>query len=394
MARCRFGDDERRARIGSRHRLARGTQASTLAEAASSLVVLHSTDPAGLFLEAWARMAASSPNSIEWELYDDRSVLRILAMRRTLFLAPLEDVAIINAAASRAIAETERKRTLKMMADAGIGPDPAGLLARLETDALAAIRERGEMTTTELRRSHERFGAKITLARGKSYEGTISLASKVVFHLALDGRIGRGRPLGTWIGGQFRWSPIERWFPDGIPDLAVDHARAELVRRWLKAFGPASRDDVRWWTGWTVGATRQALEAIGAVEVGLAANEVGYALADDLEPTETPDHWVALLPALDATTMGWTRRDWYLGPHRTALFDTSGNAGPTIWVDGRVVGGWAQRRTGEIVPWLLEDVGMETRRLIDAEAARLEAWLGPTRLNWGFPTPLELGLRA
>jgi Winged helix DNA-binding domain len=394
MARCRFGDDERRARIGSRHRLARGTQASTLAEAASSLVVLHSTDPAGLFLQARARMSRSSPSSIERELYDEPTVLRILAMRRTLFLAPLDDVAIINAAASRAISETERKRTLKMMADAGIGPSPAHLLARLEADALAAIRERGEMTTTELRRSDERFGAKITLARGKAYEGTISLATKVVFHLALDGRIGRGRPLGTWIGGQFRWSPIERWFPDGIPDLAVDDARAELVRRWLRAFGPASRDDVKWWTGWTVGATRQALDAIGAVEVGLAANEIGYALADDLEPTDPPDHWVALLPALDATTMGWTRRDWYLGPHRTALFDTSGNAGPTIWVDGRVVGGWAQRRTGEIVPWLLEDVGMETRRLIDAEAARLEAWLGPTRLNWSFPTPLELGLRA
>ena len=335
-----------------------------------------------------------SPASIERQLYEELTVFRMLAMRRTLFVAPLEDVAIINAAASRAIAETERKRTHKMMADAGIGPDPAGLLTRLEADALAAIRERGEMTTSELRRSDERFGAKITLARGKSYEGSISLATKVVFHLALDGRIGRGRPLGTWIGGQFRWSPIERWFPDGLPHLPVDDARAELVRRWLKAFGPASRDDVKWWTGWTVGATRQALEAVGAVEIGLEGGQVGYALPDDLEPTETPEHWVALLPALDATTMGWTHRDWYLGPHRTALFDANGNAGPTIWVDGRVVGGWAQRRSGEIVPRLLEDVGRETKRLIDAEAARLGAWLGPTRVNWSFPTPLELGLRA
>ena len=394
MKRRRFGNDERRARVGVRHRLAHGTQASSLVEAAASVGVLHATDPASVFLQARARMSESSPASIEREVYEELSVFRILAMRRTLFLSPLADVAIINAAASRGIAETERKRTLKMLTDAGIGPNAAEHLAQLEADGLAAIRERGEMTTAELRRTDARFGEKITLSRGKSYEGTISVATKVVFHLALDGRIGRGRPLGTWIGGQFRWSPIERWFPDGIPDLASDDARAELVRRWLRAFGPATRDDVKWWTGWTVGATRQALAAIGAVEADLEGNETGYVLPDDQEPTEPPEHWVALLPALDATTMGWTGRDWYLGPHRPALFDTSGNGGPTIWVDGRIVGGWAQRRNGEIVPWLLEDVGVETRRLIDAEAARLTEWLGPTRVNWSFPTPLELGLRA
>jgi len=116
-------------------------------------------------------------------------------------------------------------------------------------------------------------------------------------------------------------------------------ARAELVRRWLHAFGPGTRDDVRWWTGWTVGATRQALAAAGAVEVDLDDGATGYLLGDDLEPVEPPEPWVALLPALDATTMGWKERDWYLGSHRAQLFDTAGNAGPTVWVDGRIVGG-------------------------------------------------------
>ena len=91
--------------------------------------------------------------------------------------------------------------------------------------------------------------------------------------------------------------------------------------------------------------------------------------------------------------MGWTGRDWYLGPHRPRLFDTAGNAGPTIWVDGRIVGGWAQRRSGEVVPFLLEDVGAETERRIEAEAARLEAWIGPMRVTGSFPTPLEIDLQ-
>ena len=69
--------------------------------------------------------------------------------------------------------------------------------------------------------------------------------------------------------------------------------------------------------------------------------------------------WVALLPALDPTTMGWQARDWYLGSHKAQLFDRNGNAGPTIWLDGRIVGGWAIRDAGEVVTGLLEDVGRE-----------------------------------
>ena len=75
-----------------------------------------------------------------------------------------------------------------------------------------------------------------------------------------------------------------------------------------------------------------------------------------------PEPWVALLPGLDPTTMGWKRRDWYLPPgHVPLLFDRNGNAGPAVWVDGRIVGGWVQRRNGEIATRLLDDVGREQR---------------------------------
>jgi len=394
MTRRHIGTDERRARLGLRHRLAPGTQAGSVAEAATSMVALHATDAASVYLEARARMADSSPEAIERELYTERSVLRFIAMRRTLFLVPLADVPILHAAASREVAERERRRTVAMFTEGGVGPDPAALLAELEEMALAAVRERGEAATAELSTADPRLAQRITLARGKKYEGSISLATRAVFHLALDGRIARGRPRGTWIAGQFRWSPIELWLPDGIAPMPLDEARAELVRRWLRTFGPGTRDDLRWWTGWTVAATRQALEAVGAVEVDIDQGAIGFVLPDDLDSVAPPEPWVALLPALDATTMGWTDRDWYLGPHRPKLFDTSGNAGPTIWVDGRIVGGWAQRASGEVVPFLLEDVGEETRKLIDAEAARLEAWIGPARVTGSFPTPLEIELRA
>ena len=306
MTTVHFSDNERRARLGLRHLLADGTQVASYAEAAAAMVVLHATDPATVFLEGWARMADPSPESIEDELYEKPTVLRMLAMRRTLFIVPLPDVPIVLAGGSRDVAERERPRTVKMLTDAGIGPDPAAHLAELEEIALAAIREHGEVSTTELRGIDPRLAERMTLARGKSYEGSMAVISRVVHHLALEGRIGRGRPRGSWVSGQFRWSPIERWFPSGIPQRPLEEARAELVRRWLHTFGPATRDDVRWWTGWTVGATRKALDAIGAVEVALDGGAKGYALPDDLEPVQAPAPWVRLLPALDATTMGWT----------------------------------------------------------------------------------------
>jgi hypothetical protein len=329
-------------------------------------------------------MSTSSPVAIEREMYEERSVLRILAMRRTLFLVPVGDVALVHAAASRAVAETERKRTIAMLTEAGVGPNPAALLEKLEAVGLAAVRDRGEATTAELRAIDPRLGQKLTLSRGKPYEATISVGQKVFFHLALEGRIGRGRPRGSWIASQFRWSPIEHWLPDGIAEMPVDAARSELVRKWLRVFGPGTRNDIKWWTGWSLAATDKALAAIDVVEVDLDGGGIGYLLAEDIEPSKPPGPWVALLPALDATTMGWTDRDWYLGGYRAALFDNVGNAGPTIWVDGRIVGGWWQRADGEIALRFLEDVGVETRQAIDREAARLAEWIAPTSLPWSF----------
>ena len=397
-ARLHIDSAQRRARLGLRHRLASGAAVGSVAEAASAMVVLHATDPASTFLQARARMAVSTPATIEAELHQSRTVLKLLAMRRTLFLVALKDVPMVHAAASRAIGEAERLRTERLFAGAGVAGGSvdaaAAHLRDLEAIGLAAVRARGEASTAELTALDPRLGEKITMAAGKSYEGTISVSQKVFFHLALDGLIGRGRPRGSWIAGQHRWSPIERWLPGGIAPMPVAEARTALVRRWLATFGPGTRDDLRWWTGWTVAAVKAALVGAAAVEVMLDGGVAGYVLPDDLEPLVVPAPWIALLPALDATTMGWQGREWYLGAHRPALFDRNGNAGPTIWVDGRVVGGWAHRRSGEVVVRLLEDVGGETTDRILGEAAALQAWLGPTRVSASFPTPLELELRG
>jgi len=349
--------------VAVRHHIAPAARATDVVDVARDVVALHSSDPSTVYLSAWARLRQPGLAAIDRALYEDRSLLRMLAMRRTMFVVPVEDAPILNAAASVEVAKRERERNRQILAMAGIeGPAAEAWLRRAEQQALAALERRGEATTQQLAEDVPALATKVRLNAGKKYEGDISLASRTVLLLGVEGKIARARPRGTWISSQYRWATMERWLGRRLPQIRFDVAMRELVRRWLARFGPGTEGDIRWWTGRPARDVRAALQALEAVEVDLGDGRVGYVLPDDLERTVPPEPWAALLPSLDPTTMGWQERDWYLGPHRAALFDTNGNAGPSIWVDGRIVGGWAIRPGGEVVTKLLEDVGRDHRR--------------------------------
>jgi hypothetical protein len=381
-----IGTDQRRARLARRHHLS--APAKDPIGVTRGLVALHSTDPASVFLSVAARTRKPSVESLEHELYKDRSLVRILGMRRTLFVVPADLVPLVHAACTRAIAATERRRLVQMIEDGGIAANGARWVRRVEEAAMEALVARGEAATAELSKEVPDLRRQIRYGAGKKWEGAFSVGTRIVWLLAMDARIVRSRPRGTWLSSQYRWRPMEPF-----EEPPAGEARATLVRLWLHAFGPATIGDIKWWTGWTLGETKKALAAVGPAEVDLDGMP-GVALAHDLAPVASPKPWVALLPSLDPTVMGWTERDWYLGAHRAALFDRSGNAGPTVWSDGRVVGGWSQRADGEITFRLLEDVGREAKASVERQAARLAGWLGDVRIAPRFATPLQRQLSA
>jgi hypothetical protein len=391
----RIGIEERRARLAVRHHLA--TRAQSAAKAAAGVVALHGTDAASVYLSAAARMHAPTLEAIDAALYEDRSLVRILGMRRTIFVPPVELAPVVQAACTDAIAAKERRKFVAVLTEAGIDigphPDVAGWLADVGESAMRALRARGEALSVELSAEEPRLRKQLVMAPGKSYETMISVAGRLLPILAAEGRIVRGRPRGSWLSTQYHWAPAEAWLPAGAGTTwAAASAQAELVRRWLARFGPGTLADLKWWTGLTVGEVKRALTAVRPVEVDLGG-PTGFVLAEDADPVTAPEPWVALLPALDPTPMGWTERDWYLGEHRAALFDRSGNVGPTVWCDGRIVGGWAQRKDGEIAVRLLEDIGDRAKE-VTAAAERLADWLGPSRFVPKFRTPLERELTA
>lgn len=378
---------ERRARLALRHRLAPEAHIDDLARLAGDLVGLHGTDPVTVYLAALARMRTPHLAAVDDALYESRTLLRMLAMRRTMFVLPVDLIPTIQAAASRAVAARERSRTLKMLTQAGF-PDAPEWFAEVEEKTLGALTELGSATAAEIGNAVPELRRKVVFGAGTKWATEVSLSSRVLLQLAVDGRVVRGRPRGSWVSTLYTWTPTRAWLGADLTERDEAEAQVEVARRWLRAFGPATVDDLTWWTGWTKTVTRRALSRLDVAEVDLDGT-LGVALADDLEPVSAPEPWVALLPPLDPTAMGWTNREWYLGPHRPALFDSAGNIGPTVWSDGRIVGGWAQRPDAAVVVHLLEDVGADARAAVARQAELLAGWLGETRVSWRFPTPLE-----
>lgn len=380
--------DERRNRLGRRHNLAPETSARDVVELCAALNGLHATDPISPFLSARSRIDSFEPDHLERHLYDDRTLIRMLGMRRTVFVIPTDLAATVHQACTAKIAATNRRRLVKLIHDNSIAADGDAWLKRVEDDVVATLESLGDASAIELSTHVPLLRTKLAMAPGTSYGADVAINNQVLTQLGAQGRIVRGRPTGPWSSTRYQWASIRSWTDRQLDEIDQVDAETQLARRWLATFGPATEADLKWWAGWTLTQTRRALASIDAVEVELD-QATGWVLPDDNEPVEAPDPWVGFLPALDPTPMGWFERSWYLGGHQEQLFDRTGNIGPTIWADGRIIGGWAQLPTGAIVTQLLEDVGADTENEVGAHAESIETWLGELRYKSRFPTPLE-----
>lgn len=380
--------DERRARLARRHLLVPGDHRADAVDAVTArLVALHATDPATPPLSLWARLPGFTVADLDEALYGKRSVVKHLAMRRTLWVVTHGDLPAIQAAASDRVAVNEARRLAADVVGAQVASDGHAWLETACAAVLRHLQEQGPTSARELREALPELTGTYDPTPGKSYGGEGHLAPRVLTVLSARGRIVRGPNDGGWTTSRPRWAAADRWLPQAA---AVDaqQARADMVGRYLYAFGPATVTDVKWWFGNTLGWARQALADVGAVEVDMDGT-AGFVLPGDEEPEPGVEPWCALLPSLDVTTMGWVDRDWYLGEHRSQVFDRNGNAGPTVWVDGRVVGAWRQGADGRVELLLLEDVGRRAAKTLRARADELTAWLGGTRVNPRFPSPLS-----
>ena len=382
-------------------------------DTADDLVALHSSDPVSVYLSVLARVPEATVDAISDVLYRSRDLVRVHGMRRTLWVATKPVAAAIVASSATRLIGPDLKRLATFMERDGLTDDAVAWIDNAAIELLDHVDANGPCTARDVGEALPHLTVGFDAAPGKRYTTTIAAHTRVLLLLGFTGRILRGEPLGTWIGSQYRWVVADQWLgeplvpPDRLSDAlgtspgpshveAAATARRQIIERYLDRFGPATEIDIAWWTGWPKGMVRKALSELSAVEVDVeGADNSGWVLPGLLDEA-TPEAdlvsgtAVAVLPGLDPTTMGWKERAWYLEERfAEQLFDRNGNGGPTIWCDGRIVGGWAQRDNGELVHELFTDIGKEAEAMVEAELHRLAGAVGDTTYKVRFPSPLN-----
>src|SRR5690349_14946160 len=134
-----ISDTERRARLAQRHALAPGHRAADSEAATRAVTVLHSTEPATVYLSLWARVDGVTVADVDRALYDDRSLVKQLAMRRTLFVFPRDLLPGVWGSASARVADQLETRLVKEVEAAGHAEDGARWLASVREAVLEAL---------------------------------------------------------------------------------------------------------------------------------------------------------------------------------------------------------------------------------------------------------------
>src|SRR6478672_4543825 len=215
-------DAERRNRIATRHALSPAHRLDSVEAVTRAMTVLHATEAATVHLAVAARAEGVSPADVDAALYDERTVVKQLAMRRTLFVFPRDLLPAAWGSASARVATAERKRIAKAIAGAGIAEDGEAWLDAARDATLARL-ALGPATTAELRAEVPELSGMIGGTTDKSYDRPTPVAPWVLTHLGLSGDAVRGRNGGHWRLNKPTWTLTEHWLgtvPEPLDEAA------------------------------------------------------------------------------------------------------------------------------------------------------------------------------
>jgi len=344
-----------------------GAQAQVLGAARSSL---------------WARVEALEATDVDRALWEDRHLVRAWCMRRTLYLVPAAEVAVYAPGTAR-----RRGKEVRWVRNRGI---PGRAIGDWIDGLLGALDE--PLTRSEIaERLGPALGVRIRWAVGGGGwgsrrkipwlgSGRSSLPVAYLMHLAgARGVLCSGPNRGS----EATFVRADAWIP-GWRDRSVDDAELELLRTYLRAFGPATPGDFVAWTRILMFEARTTWERLGSelaeVEVD---GRVAWVLRTDLRDLEREDAGelpVRLLPFFDSFLLGHLDRGHLLPPANVRdVYRNQGWVAPVVLVEGRVAGVWSASPAGRRLGVDVDLFGPTSRRLeaaIRREAEDLARFLG------------------
>ncbi len=303
--------------------------------------------PAGR-LSLRSRHPTLTAADVERARTEERSIVRLWAMRNTAHLMAAEDLPFIRPLFAPLMAAFNRRRLGQF-----------GLDANAQERVLSLIRKHlaeGPLTRSELSGRLERAGIPMDASRRVH-----------IFPLAVSTGVAA---LGPGDGGGTKLVLAADWLPR-LPDLDRGAALAELARRYLAAFGPATEADFAGWAGLPLGDVRAGMAAIGGELREVSALGASAWQPKGRAPRPVEADLVRLLPAFDTYLMGHRARDFIAPPgHWPKIGPGGGVLHPPITVGGAAVGTWRlRRRANKLHAELLPFGGLDgpTRAAIDAE---------------------------
>jgi len=286
---------------------------------------LHCTNQTTPYLSLYNRMNNFSRNQLDGEAYDKKNLGKIRCIRKTVFILHKEVIPwVINATKKQ-----HTKRHIDYLANLGVTEER---YQKNVNDILYVLKGRN-LSVSEIKKelkSKENISAMVNLACDKF-------------------QIIRNRPIKSWRDRRHTYSSFIEYFPDMDLDKPDEEESGKLlVKYYLESLGPATENDIVWWTGFNKTETRKALAALEEIitKISISAVDKEYIIVQsDLEKlqkiTVTNKLNMNILPELDSYTMGYKERERYIeDDYFNFVYDRSGNATTTILVNGQIIGIW------------------------------------------------------
>lgn len=308
-----------------KHHLTPKSKIDDIIQITDDICGLHSTELTTSYLSLFERTNNFKKENLEKELFVKKSLGRIRGMRRTLFIQTRKMIPIVYTATFKLI----EKNFVKYMEFHKISLSEYNKVSK---EILNLLKGK-ELSASEIRKE---LNSKLNIPA-------------IIQLMCNNGLLIRGQPINDWKDRRNKYSKFSNYFPD--MELTIENkslAIRILLENYLRCYGPATENDLSWWTGLTKTEIRKTLSKIEmelnnikifSIQGTFILFKSDIELIRNLANYDKPS--LSLLPRLDPYPMGYKERERYINSKNyNEMFDRSGNATSAIFLDGEAVGVW------------------------------------------------------